>query len=163
MAKELHMVVLVLGIASVFALGKFDRNRDSQNERSRRGIARQAGNLVAKGAKYPASLRRFLQVKLVLLKDATIYDKNPMVVKYRKYGGIKRAENDFDKLGPYSSFHGDFAAMNGHILRWGDIGGYTVLLKYLKSDGAPKYSIQMSKTEQFEGIQRTPVIQVDYV
>ena len=163
MAKELHKAVLVLFIASVFALGEFDRNRDLLNDRSRRAIARQVGNLLAKGAKYPASLRRFLQVKIVLLKDATIYGKNPMVVKYRKYGGIRRAESDFDKLGPYSSFHGEFAAMNGHILRSGDIGGYTVLLKYLKTDGAPKYCIQMSKTAQFEGIQRAPVIQVDYV
>ena len=157
MAKELHKVVLVLVIASVFALGEFDRNRDSQNDRSRRGIVRQAGNLLAKGAR----LRRYWQVKRVLVKDATMYDKNPMVVKYRKYGGIVRAESDFDKLGPYSSFHSEFA--NGHILRSGDIGGYTVLLKYLKTDGAPKYCIQMSKTAQFEGIQRAPVIQVDYV
>ena len=61
MTQGMHKTVLVLIIAATFVLGDFDRSRDSKNDRSKRGIVRQTGKLLAKGAKYSTKLWRFFQ------------------------------------------------------------------------------------------------------
>ena len=97
------------------------------------------------------------------MKDAKLYDKNALFVKYRKVGGKKRADLDFYLAGPYKSIHGKYTDTKGNTVKTGDIGGYNIMLKHWKTDGAPKYSIHMSEKPQFEGIQIAPVIQVDYI
>ena len=156
MAQGMHKTVLVLIIAATFVLGDFDRSRDAKNDR-------QTGKLLAKGAKYSTKLWRFFLAKRVLVKDAKLYDKNVLFVKYRKVGGKERADLDFYLAGPYKSIHGQHMDTKGNIVKTGDIGGYNIMLKHWKTDGAPKYSILMSKKPQFEGIQIAPVIQVDYI
>ena len=164
MAQEYHKAVLILIIAFAFVSGEFDSSKEAWRVRSRRGVVKQVANLLSKGAKYPATLRRFWQARSVLVKDATMYAKSPIIVKYRKQGGTERAFSDFNMLKPYKQFHGEFTETD-NIVKAADIGGYTVLLRRcLNLDGhTPQYCIQMSRTAQFEGIQRGPVIHVDYV
>ena len=158
-----HKVVFSLIIASAIAMFWID----AQNVRHRRGIFRQVGKVLSRRLKYTMTSLRYLRSKRVLAKDATIYDANPLFMKYRKYGGKERAENDFTLLGPYdfsiTNYRENIAIINGNVMKEGDIGGYTVLLKYFKTDDGHKYSIQMFKTAQDEGIKRAPMIQVDYI
>ena len=163
MPRELHKAVLVLIFASALVRCELDRSRDLHKDRPRRGIVRQSGELLLNGAKYPISWLRFLRSKRVLVKGATLYEKNALFVKYRKYGGKERADDEFTFLGPYDNHPRTFTDINGNMVKEGHTRGYTILLKYLKTDGATKYRIQMSKTPQLDGIQRAPVIQVDYI